>query len=48
VVDKKLAAALEQFAERFLADRCVEDIVLLDFDPGKSATLGQPARRVRA
>jgi hypothetical protein len=40
VLDDELAAALEQFGERPLAVRRVEDVSLFDFDPRQVAAFG--------
>jgi hypothetical protein len=39
VLDEELAPAIEQLGERHLARGSVEDIGLLDLDPGECATL---------
>ncbi len=40
MIDDELASPVEQVGEGFLAARRIEDIILLDFDPGKLAALG--------
>ena len=43
MLDEKLAAALKQIGERFRSVRRLEDISLLDLDPGQcSALFGNP------
>jgi len=40
MVDDELASAVEKGRESFLSARGIEDVVLLDFDPGQLAALG--------
>lgn len=44
VIDRELAAALEQIRKRAFALRSFEHVRLLDFDPGKPTTFG--AKRI--
>ena len=40
MIDHQLAAAVEELAERLLSLRRLEDVVLLDLDPGQGCALG--------
>jgi hypothetical protein len=40
VIDDELASAVEEVGEGLLAIRGIEDIIFVDFDPGKLAAFG--------
>src|SRR5262249_43799058 len=40
MIDDQLAASVEEVGERFLAVRPLEDVLLVDLDPGQFAPLG--------
>src|SRR5262249_50689573 len=39
MLDDQLAASVKEIGERLLATRAIEDVFLLDFDPGQLAAL---------